>query len=405
MARKVLLVIIYLAFISLGMPDALLGVSWPLIRQEWQMSLDYAGGISLVATVGTISSCLLSGRMLSRFGAGSVTFISGILTGSALLGFAYSPSYLWFAIFAMFLGFGAGSVDTALNHYVSLNFEAHHMNWLHSFWGVGAMAGPMVMAMVLNVTGSWRIGYQIIAGIQLTLAAIILISLPIWKNQNELCTCAPTPSAFREVKQPLARVIMDVLRIKGAPSALLFFMVYCAAEAAVGLWGSSYLILKRGVLMETAATRVALFYGGITLGRVFAGFVSYSLNNRARIWLGIGISFLGVMLLVFSSNEDVIVLAFVLLGLGFAPLFPAMIHETPRRFGRRHAQTIIGYQIASSYFGIAALPPLLGIVIKNTDGSAFPVYIGISLVVLCVLSYGLNKISYPQEFYIREETR
>lgn len=392
MVKIILLIIIYLAFISLGLPDALLGVSWPLMRQEWHMGLDSAGIISLVVTVGTITSSLLSGRLIRRFGEGNITFLSGLLTGGALLGFAYAPSYLWFAVLALPLGFGAGSVDTALNHYVSLHFKAHHMNWLHSFWGIGATSGPVVMAMILNTTGSWRTGYQTIAVIQLILAAVILFSLPLWKKQGLEYTAAHMEAAH-DTATVVPHTGRKTLHIKGVPVALMFFMFYCAAETAVGLWGSSYLVQKRGLPLDNAATWVALYYGGITLGRILAGFISYILSNRQMVLAGIAIASGGAALLLLNAGSITVMLAFILLGLGFAPLFPAMIHETPRRFGKDQAQTIIGYQMASSYFGVAVFPPLLGVVINNTDMTAFPIYMGLSVVVLLILTHALNGMS------------
>lgn len=386
MVTMVLLMIIYLAFISLGLPDALLGVTWPLIRTEWQMSLDAAGLISIVVTVGTIVSSLLSGKLIKRFGEGKITFFSGLMTGVALLGYAMAPSYIWFVFLALPLGFGAGSVDTALNHYVALHFKAHHMNWLHSFWGVGATAGPVLMAMILTQTGSWRTGYQTVALIQLALAAVLFISLPLWKKHD----------ALTQEKEPAASappIKTHALKIKGVPYALLVFLFYCAAEYAMGLWGSSYLVQTKGVSLETAARWVAFYYAGITVGRVLSGFISFRLSNTLMITLGLLIALLGGGLLFIESSAVFTMIAFVLIGLGFAPVFPSMTHETPRRFGKEQTQHIIGYQMASAYIGIAVFPPLLGFVIEKTSMAVFPVFIISCILIQLVLTMQLNKVT------------
>jgi fucose permease len=391
MITFVLLIIIYLAFISLGLPDALLGVTWPIIRQEWMMRLDAAGMVSIVITVGTIASSLLSGRLIRRFGEGKITFLSGLMTGIALLGFAYSPSYIWFVFLALPLGFGAGSVDTALNHYVALHFKAHHMNWLHSFWGVGATAGPILVSVILKQTGSWRLGYQSVAIIQLILAAILFISLPLWKKHSQM-TSGMEGESHGEIAslndRPLK--IMEALKIKGVPYALLVFMTYCAVEFSVGLWGSSYLVQIKGVSLEVAARWVAFYFGGITVGRVLAGFISFKLSNKIMIFLGVVIALMGAILLILVPSNSFVMIAFVLLGLGFAPIFPAMTHETPIRFGRINAQSIIGFQMASAYIGIAVFPPLLGVLMELTGMMLFPIFVLFCILLLLYFTFKLN---------------
>jgi fucose permease len=392
MITFVLLIIIYLAFISLGLPDALLGVTWPIIRQEWMMRLDAAGMVSIVITVGTIASSLLSGRLIRRFGEGKITFLSGLMTGIALLGFAYSPSYIWFVFLALPLGFGAGSVDTALNHYVALHFKAHHMNWLHSFWGVGATAGPILVSVILKQTGSWRLGYQSVAMIQLILAAILFISLPLWKKHSQMTSGTEGESHGEKVSlthRPLK--IMEALKIKGVPYALLVFMTYCAVEFSVGLWGSSYLVQIKGVSLEVAARWVAFYFGGITVGRVLAGFISFKLSNKIMIFLGVVIALMGAILLILVPSNSFVMIAFVLLGLGFAPIFPAMTHETPIRFGRINAQSIIGFQMASAYIGIAVFPPLLGVLMELTGMMLFPIFVLLCIILLLYFTFKLNR--------------
>ncbi|MDH8679691.1 MFS transporter [Fusibacter bizertensis] len=389
MITLILLMIIYLAFISLGLPDALLGVAWPLVRQEWMMGLDAAGIISIVVTVGTISSSLLSGKLIKRFGEGKITLMSGLLTGFALLGYSLAPSFIWFIFLALPLGFGAGSVDTALNHFVATHFKAHHMNWLHSFWGVGATAGPLLMGFIIASTGSWRKGYLVVALIQLFLAAIIFLSLPLWKRH-----ATEQANKADEETEVLNENHTDSKRIflrPGVPFALLIFMVYCAGEFAMGLWGASYLVQKRALTLNLAASWVGLYYAGITVGRILAGFISFKLSNKQLITLGILIALAGSILLVGNISDHLSMMAFILIGLGFAPIFPSMVHETPKRFGNKIAQSVIGYQMASAYVGIAVFPPLLGVVMQRTSIGLYPVFMLACVILLGILTVLLNR--------------
>ncbi len=374
MITMILLIVIYLAFISLGLPDALLGVAWPQIRAEWALGLDAAGIISIVITAGTIASSLLSGKLIKRFGEGKITLMSGLMTGLALLGYGFAPSFLWFILLALPLGFGAGSVDTALNHYVATHFKAHHMNWLHSFWGVGATAGPILMGIVLATTGSWRNGYLAVAGIQLVLALIIFLTLPLWRLHGEQ-NQAEAEMAVEDIGTTPSEADIKPLKKPGVVYALLVFMAYCSGEYAMGLWGASYLVQVRGIAVEAAANGVAAYYGGITIGRFLAGFLSFKLNNRKMIGLGLGLATCGGFAMLLMPVSGLIMLAFVLVGLGFAPIFPAMVHETPKRFGKAAAQSIIGYQMAAAYVGIAVFPPLFGVIMKQYSLSFFPYFI------------------------------
>ena len=378
MITIILLIVIYLAFISLGLPDALLGVAWPQIRADFILGLDAAGLVSIVITGGTIASSLLSGKLIKRFGEGKITLMSGLMTGLALLGYGFAPSFWWFILLALPLGFGAGSVDTALNHYVATHFKAHHMNWLHSFWGVGATAGPVLMGAVLTTTGSWRNGYFAVAGIQLVLAAIIFLTLPLWRLHDA------QKRADIEIEDDLGEAessvrAQDLLRKPGVIYALLVFMAYCAGEYAMGLWGASYLVQVKGIALESAANGVAAYYAGITMGRFISGFLSFKLNNRQMIALGLGLATTGGLAMVLMPVNSLIVLSFILVGLGFAPIFPAMVHETPKRFGKSAAQSIIGYQMASAYVGIAVFPPLFGVIMNQYSLELFPFFI-----LLCV---------------------
>lgn len=394
MITILLLAIIYFAFISLGLPDSLLGVSWPAMQLEWGMPLDAAGLVSMFITGSTIVSSLLSGRIIKLFGTGKVTLISCLMTGVALLGMSYTPSYIWLILLAIPLGFGAGSVDAALNNYVALHFKAHHMNWLHSFWGVGATLGPLIMAQALLNNGSWRSGYRTISMIQLSLAILLLLSLPLWvkhHNPSKIVIVDGSSESFPKHKEK------HIFKIKGVKFALATFLFYCAAELSVGLWGSSYLIQIKGISIEKAASWVAMYYGGITLGRFISGFISFKLTNTQMIRIGVSIAFVGTVLLLFSLPEFLLFIAFILIGLGLAPIFPAMIHETPRRFGKEKSQDIIGYQMAFAYMGSAFLPPLFGVLVKYSTLRIYPIYLVGCILVVILCSERLVPLSKNKE--------
>jgi len=380
-----LLLIIYLAFISLGLPDALLGVSWPAMRQEFAMPLDAAGILTMVTIGTTILSSLANGYIVRKIGTGKLTFFSCLITGGALLGIAVAPSFWWVIPLAIPLGFGGGSVDAGLNNYVAHHFKAHHMNWLHSFWGVGATMGPIIMGSYL-MNATWREGYKNIALIQLTLAFILLITLPLWKKHND------SDEAKEGAETMAAQPDPNPLKIKGVPLALTVFLFYVAAEMSVGLWGSSYLVQVKGIEIGIAARWIAMYFGGITMGRFIAGFVSFRLNNGQMIRLGTLISLAGAAMILLPLPNQVLMAAFVIIGVGFAPIFPSMIHQTPTSFGKNNAGVIIGFQMAAAYTGSAIIPPLSGIIYRNISMSLFPIFILICIATILVTTEYLNRL-------------
>ncbi len=346
MITILLLVLIYFAFISLGLPDGLLGVAWPAIMTEWRLSLDTAGLVSIVAVGGTIISSFLSGYMIKKIGTGKIVFISCLMTGAGLLGISLIPSFYWILVLAIPLGLGAGTVDSALNNYVATHYKAHHMNWLHSFWGVGATLGPVIMGQVLASGLSWRNGYRIVGTIQLSLALLLLISLPLWgKNEKKNNIKNEVETNDEDVK------IFDkeAFGIKGVKFALLTFALYCSVELSVGLWGSSYLVQAKNMTVDTAAFYVAVYYGSITMGRFLSGFFSFKISNNNLIKYGSIIALTGAAIMVLPISSKLMIIPLLLIGLGLSPIFPAMIHETPVRFGKKKSQTIIGYQMALLY--------------------------------------------------------
>ncbi|WP_456278773.1 MFS transporter [Bacillus sp. AK128] len=389
-----LLVIIYLAFISLGLPDSILGAAWPVMQRDFGASLDTAGLLFMTIAGGTIVSSLFSGKVIKRFGTGMVTFFSGLITASALLGFYFAPTILWLVVWAILLGVGAGAVDAALNNYVAIHYKAHHMSWLHSFWGVGATLGPIIMAQFISGQHAWRNGYLTISIIQFVLAAILLFSLPLWNkitknNQtklNETSEDIPIQSGHENTEQ------VKPLQIRGVKLSMLTFLFYCGVETTIGLWGSSFLVNVKELPAVTAAQWVSFYWGGLTVGRFLTGFLMFKIGSRMLIRLGQIIALVGSLLLLLPLSSTISLVGFIMIGLGFAPIFPCMLHETPSRFGKTHSQTIMGYQMAVAYTGGTFLPPLLGIIASNTTIGIFPFFVMVYIAAMLLTSERLNTL-------------
>jgi fucose permease len=353
----IFLALIYLAFISLGLPDSLLGSSWPLMNEEFGVPVGYAGSVSMLISGSTIVSSLFSHRLISRFGTGRVTVISVAMTAVSLLGFSVSPSFYWLLALAVPLGLGAGAVDSGLNEFVAEHYEARHMNWLHCFWGVGAMLGPILMAALAQGGHGWRSGYSSISGIQFALVVLLLFSLPMWKRYESPSRLhAEGGIKDRGQKQGL----LAPLQAKGTVFALLTFFLYTSIEASMMLWGASYLVNVKEILPENAAGWVSLFFLGITAGRMLSGFVSMKVNNESLIRAGSLLIIVGIVLMLLPFPTVITIGAFIIVGLGLAPIFPSMLHQTPVYFGKKQAQAAMGLQMAFAYTGTTLMPPLFG---------------------------------------------
>ncbi|MFP3721568.1 MFS transporter [Niallia circulans] len=393
------LVIIYLAFISLGLPDSLLGVSWSLMQVEFKAPLETAGVLFMTIAAGTIISSFISGTVLRKFGTGMVTFVSCFMTAGSLLGFHFAPSIVWLFIFAIPLGLGAGAVDTGLNNYVASHYKAHHMSWLHCFWGVGATLGPIIVAQFISRDNSWRSGYFAIACIQFILVVILLFTLPLWKKIEKI------PKQENENKRDDSTSTLDETylenqkpwQIRGVKLALLAFLFYCGAEAAVGLWGSSFLVNVKNLSIDVAAKWVSLFYAGITIGRFITGFITLKMSNKRLIRWGQIIALVGAVLLFLPFPVLFSLAGFIMIGLGLAPIFPCMLHETPIRFGKKHSQTIMGYQMAIAYTGSTFLPPILGYAAAKSTIGIFPFVIAGFIAIMLWGSERLNGVLHKKE--------
>ena len=382
---QLLLIIIYLSFISLGLPDALLGAAWPSMYQELHVSISYAGIISMIIAFGTIISSLQSDRLTRKLGTGKVTAISVAMTAVALFGFSISHSFIALCLWAIPYGLGAGSVDASLNNYVALHYESRHMSWLHCMWGIGAAAGPYIMGYVLTNGRSWNSGYRVISVLQVVLTLILIFSLPLWKNRPQV-----TDGNGQEVTAK-ALSLREVVRIPGAKEIMVCFFCYCAVEQTAGLWASSYLTLYKGVSAEIAATFASMFYIGITIGRALSGFITMKLNDVQMIRLGQGLIAVGILIMFLPFGQSLSLAGLIVIGLGCAPIYPCIIHSTPAHFGADKSQAIIGIQMASAYVGTLLMPPVFGLIANHITVALLPVYLLIILVVMVVMHEALTK--------------
>ena len=393
---SILLLMIYLSFVSLGLPDALLGSAWPIMYQEFAVPVSYSGTVFMIICGGTILSSLNSEKLNRRFGTGKITAISVFLTAIALFGFSISHSFLMPCLLAIPYGLGAGSVDAALNHYVALHYSSRHMSWLHCMWGLGASVGPYIMGFVLQRGEPWNRGYLIVSIIQFILAIILFCSLSLWKkNPEELKeNSANAPGAMEgkatsdgaEAPKQKALSLKEVFAIPGAKESLASFYGYCALEQTVGLWAGSFMVLALGMEEKLAASYVALFYFGITFGRFLSGFFTMKWKDEQMVLGGSAIVFFGIFLLFTPWSKALVLPALILIGLGCAPVYPSVIHSTPYNFGVEHSSALIGAQMAAAYVGTLIMPPLFGVLGRSFSMKLFPYY-SMFLLLFMVFTY------------------
>ncbi len=380
---SLLLAIIYLAFISLGLPDSLLGSAWPVMKYDLAVPISYAGIVTMIISGGTIISSLLTDRVIHRFGTGIVTAVSVALTMIALFGFSSSSAFITICLWAIPYGLGAGAVDAALNNYVAINYSSKHMSWLHAFWGVGVTISPNIMSVCLSKNLGWNTGYGVVGILQLVLVVILVCSLPLWKKTSDACD----ENEIRTLTIPQA------LKINGVPQVLAAFFGFCALESTAGIWASSYLVEYRGIDTETAAMFAALFYFGEMTGRFINGFVADKYGDRKMINVGIVVIIIGIIMVLLPFKLGFLALAgLVVIGLGAAPIYPCIIHSTPINFGEKNSQSLVGIQMASAYVGSTFMPPLFGLIAQYINISLYPIYLMIFAVLMLVMVNSMNKV-------------
>lgn len=379
----ILLALIYLAFISLGLPDSLLGSAWPIMHLDLNVPVGNLGMVTMVISGCTILSSLLSEKLTRRLGTKIVTVCSVFLTAIALLGFSTASAFWMLPLWAIPYGLGAGAIDAALNNYVALHFNSRQMSWLHCFWGLGAMISPSIMGYALT-SSTWQSGYRIVGLVQLGIGIILLLTLPVWRIFEDTA---------EETEKAPALGLVGALKVRGVVFVLLGFLCYCALESTAMLWASSYLVSVRGIGEETAATLAALFYIGMTAGRFIAGFISDRLGDRNMIRLGSCICCAGLVLLLIPTSSNIPAMAgFLVAGLGCAPIYPCIIHSTPANFGADKSQAIIGIQMAFAYIGSTFMPPLFGLLASSLSMKLLPMYLAIFLAGMTLMLERMNRI-------------
>lgn len=382
-----LLAVIYLAFISLGLPDSLLGSAWPTIRIAFDVPLSYMGIVSMIISGGTIVSSLMAEKLIKRFETKIITTVSVFLTAIALFGFSTATDFWQLCLWGIPYGLGAGAIDASLNNYVALHYSSRHMSWLHCFWGIGTIVSPYVMSYALTHT-VWNEGYRTVSFIQLAIAAVLVLALPLWRVNK--AKGAETGKAGKTGETKVLG-LKGALKIRGVPTLLAGFMAYCAAEATTMLWASSYLEGTKGAGKEEAAALGSLFFIGITAGRFLAGFISDKLGDNKMIRLGTGIALFGALLVAVPFKITAII-GFVIIGLGCAPVYPCIIHSTPKNFGAENSQGIIGIQMASAYVGSTFMPPLFGLIANHISLYLMPLYLVFFLVLLLIMLSKTEKL-------------
>ena len=397
---SLLLPIIYLSFISLGLPDSLLGSAWPSMYEGFGVPVSFSGIISMIISAGTIVSSLQSDRLTRALGAGKVTAISVAMTAVALMGFSISGSFIWLCLWAIPYGLGAGSVDAALNNYVALHYTSRHMSWLHCMWGVGATAGPYIMGFALTGGLGWPMGYRIIGVLQIILTLVLVVSLPLWKMKDREARPIVEPAVSdSEIRGTMdigagALSLRQIFNITGARYVMGAFFCYSVLESTTSLWASSYLTFQRGLLPETAASYAGLFFIGITVGRFISGFMTMRFNDTQMIRLGQVLIAIGlVMLLIPAGSEALALPGLIVIGLGCAPIYPCIIHSTPDHFGPERSQAVIGVQMASAYVGTCLMPPFFGLLANHIGFWLYPIYLLIALVVMVYMHERLVRVT------------
>ena len=381
---SLLLALLYLCFVSLGLPDSLLGSAWPVMRMDMAVPVSYAGYVSIITSLGTIFSSAMSAKLVKRFGSGRITAVSIAMTAAALFGFSITRRYWILFLWAVPYGLGAGGVDSVLNNYVALHYKAQHMSWLHCSWGIGASVSPFIMSYALIRLDSWSAGYRIVALIQIVLSAVVFLSLPLWGK-----TAGKAEDEEKETVQTLS--FGEIVRVPGAVPCVLMFFFYCALEVTTSLWASSYLVQNRGITPEIASGFAGLFYLGLTGGRAINGFLAMKLSDRTLIRAGTGIVGAGVLLMLLPLPEFFALAGFLLIGLGCAPIYPCIIHMTPGLFGKERSQSLIGMEMACAYFGFCIMPSVFGMLANRVDIGILPLFLLVLLVSMAVLHEVVGK--------------
>lgn len=391
-----LLIIIYSTFISIGLPMSIIGVVWPAMQKEFNVPYSYAGFISMTMTIGTIIMSIVSIKLIKRFGTGRTILLSVFAMGLSMLGYYFSNSYYMILLFTFPLGLGMGTIDCGINAYVAQHYKSHHMNWLHCFWGIGAMLGPIIMAAYMASKGQWKNGFLIISLFQLVLALVLLFTLPLWNKVADLLGSSAYEEAQESDLNNKSPSLFSILKVKGVIFALFASLFYCGVENTFGLWGSSFLIRSNGIGEAAAAAWVSLFFGSLAAGRFLSGFISMKVGDKGIIRIGETVVLVGALILIIPTAAGSIT-GIILLGMGCAPLFPSLIHQTPLLFGKQNAQATVSLQVGMAYAGSTFIPPIFGFAATGISMHIFPYFILVCATALIISSERLNATVHKRE--------
>ena len=370
----ILLAIIYVAFVSLVLPDALLGAGWPAMQPQFGVPVSWIGAVALLISICTVISSLLADRLTRKMGTGVVTAISVSMTAVAIVGFATSKSFWFLAFWAIPYGLGAGSIDTCLNNYVAIHYSGKHMSWLHCMWGLGAASGPYIMSAAIAFANNWRVGYWSVGLLQIVLSVCLFLTLPLWKKAKTIV------EESAEESKPLS--IKQIFSMPGAKAIILTFFCYCAMEQTAGQWAASYFFGHFGLKEELCALFASMYYSGITVGRFINGFLTVHFSDRTLVRAGIGMIIVGLVVMFIPFSWLFAVFGMLLIGFGSAPIYPCVIHATPSFFGAANSQAVIGVEMASAYVGICVMPPVFGFIADWVGIWILPVFL---LVITCCM--------------------
>ena len=363
MFSLLLAAIIYIAFISLGLPDSMLGAAWPMMYADLNVPISYAGFISMTVCGGTVVSSIMYSRLARRIPTGIVTAVSVAMTALALMGFSFASSFPMIIALAVILGLGAGAIDAGLNNYVAIHFKARAMSFLHASWGIGTTVGPFLLSYLISIGLGWQEGYRILSTVQFIICIMLFASLPLWKkaeNAEKGDTTAPVPEYRRFCKGAVI-------------PAILAFFAYCSMENTAMIWSATFLVEARGFSEGLAAVSAGVLFWGMTAGRLFSGFISDRLGDRKMLAIGETASLIAILLIAFIPGK-LSVAALFLLGFGFGPIYPSMIHQTPEYFGVERSSEIMGLEMASAYIGSMFMPPVFGLIGRRISMDVFPLF-------------------------------
>lgn len=366
-----LLLVIYVAFIGLGVPDSLIGSAWPSIYTELSLPVGAVSAVTLLISGATVLSSILSGRILNKFGTPAVTVVSTAMTAVSLVGFALSPSIYFMLPAAVVLGLGAGAIDAGLNNYVAIHFSARQMNLLHCFYGIGVTVSPYVMSLAISGTG-WRQGYLIAAGIQLIITLMLLLSVPLWKKGV----------ANVSGEESVSLSLPEIARTSGVLPLWIVMITTNAIEYAAGVWGSTYLVETRGLTAAEGAAAISLYYLGLALSRLISGLLATRLGTFRRIWIGVGMLFVSMLVLLLPLGAVGGIVGLSLIGLSNGAIYPNLIHLTPYSFGEERSQSIMGTLIAFAYVGVMLSPPLISLLTSLIGIDSYPIIIIVLYIVM-----------------------